>query len=45
MSKKRLLIVDDHEIVRLGLRSMLENYPDFEVVAEAGSAKESIWRP
>ena len=42
MAKKRLLIVDDHEIVRLGLRSMLENYPDFEVVAEAGSAKEAI---
>ena len=42
MTKKRLLIVDDHEVVRLGLRSMLENYPDFEVVAEAGNAKEAI---
>ncbi len=42
MTKKRLLIVDDHEVVRLGLRSMLENYPDFEVVAEAGNAKEAV---
>jgi two-component system response regulator DevR len=50
MAKKRIMIVDDHEVVRLGLRSLLENYPDFEVVAEAESAKEaikqvSIYRP
>jgi two-component system response regulator DevR len=42
MAKKRIMIVDDHEVVRLGLRSLLENYPDFEVVAEAESAKEAI---
>jgi two-component system response regulator DevR len=42
MAVKRLLIVDDHEIVRLGLRAMLENYPGFEVVAEAGNAKEAV---
>ena len=42
MAKKRLLIVDDHEVVRLGLRSMLENYPGFDVVAEAGNAKEGV---
>jgi len=42
MAKKRLIIVDDHEVVRLGLRSMLENYSGFEVVAEAANAKDAI---
>jgi DNA-binding NarL/FixJ family response regulator len=40
--KKRIIIVDDHEIVRLGLRSLLDQYPQYEVVAEASNAKESI---
>jgi len=40
--KKRIIIVDDHEVVRLGLRSLLEQYPQYEVVAEAINAKESI---
>ena len=40
--KKRIIIVDDHEIVRIGLRSLLEQYPQYEVVAEAINAKESI---
>lgn len=31
----RILIVDDHELVRVGLRHILEEYADFEVVAEA----------
>ena len=38
----RLLIVDDHEIVRQGLVSMLSRKPGFQVVAEAGSVAESI---
>ncbi len=38
----RVLIVDDHEVVRLGLRTLLSNQPDFIVVDEAASAKESI---
>jgi two-component system, NarL family, response regulator DevR len=42
MIKNKILIVDDHEVVRLGLKSMLENYPGFEVVGEAGSAREAI---
>jgi two-component system response regulator DevR len=42
MSKNKILIVDDHEVVRLGLKSMLENYPGFEVVAEAGNARDAI---
>lgn len=40
--KKRIIIVDDHEVVRLGLRSLLDQYPHYEVVAEASNAKESI---
>lgn len=36
------MIVDDHEVIRLGLRTLLENYPGFEVVAEASSAREAV---
>lgn len=42
MPKQRILIVDDHEVVRLGLKSLLEQHPQFEVVAEAGNAKEAM---
>lgn len=38
----RLLIVDDHEVVRQGLVAMLGRRPNFQVVAEAGSAAESL---
>ncbi len=44
MSKQRILLVDDHEVVRLGLRALLERHPGFEVVAEAGTAREAIER-
>jgi len=37
----RLLLVDDHEIVRRGLREVLEATPDLQVVAEAGSLSET----
>lgn len=42
MPKQRILLCDDHEVVRLGLKSLLEHHPQFEVVAEAGTAKEAI---
>jgi DNA-binding NarL/FixJ family response regulator len=42
MSKQRILLVDDHEVVRLGLRALLERHPQFEVVAEAGTARDAI---
>ena len=35
-------MVDDHEVVRLGLKSLLEHYPQFNVVGEAGSAREAL---
>jgi DNA-binding NarL/FixJ family response regulator len=42
MTKLRLLLVDDHEVVRLGLKALLQRYPQFEVVGEADSAREAI---
>lgn len=44
MPRHRILLVDDHEVVRLGLRSLLERQPGFEVVAEAATAREAIER-
>ena len=42
MAKLRVMIVDDHEVVRIGLKSLLSHYERFEVVGEAGSAKEAL---
>jgi two-component system response regulator DevR len=41
-TKQRILLVDDHEVVRLGLRALLDRHPNFEVVAEAGNSREAI---
>ena len=40
--KVTILIVDDHEVVRMGLRTLLERRPGFLVVGEAGTVAESI---
>src|SRR5690606_31755568 len=37
----RVVIVDDHEVVRLGLKTLLTRVSDLEVVGEAGSATEA----
>ena len=42
MVKQRILLVDDHEVVRLGLKSLLKRHPQFEVVGEAASAREAL---
>lgn len=42
MTKHKILLVDDHEVVRLGLKALLEHHPQYEVVGEAGTAKEAI---
>src|SRR3990172_10142523 len=41
-TKVKILIVDDHEVVRMGLRTLLERRPNFLVVAEAGTVAESV---
>lgn len=38
----RLLVVDDHQAFRLGLVAIVNEYPDLEVVAEAGTATQAI---
>jgi PleD family two-component response regulator len=40
----RIFLVDDHEVVRRGVRDMLEVEDDFEVVGEAGSVEEALHR-
>jgi DNA-binding NarL/FixJ family response regulator len=38
----RILIADDHEVVRRGIRSLLEHRPGWEVCAEAGDGREAV---
>jgi DNA-binding NarL/FixJ family response regulator len=38
----KILVADDHEIVRRGLRSLLEAHPDWEVVAEAVTGRQAV---
>jgi two-component system response regulator DevR len=38
----RIILVDDHEVVRLGLKSLLARQPQFEIVGEASSASEAV---
>ena len=42
MGKIRILIADDHAVVREGTRQILEQEPDLEVVAEAGDGEEAV---
>ncbi|MSX91986.1 MAG: response regulator, partial [Actinobacteria bacterium] len=40
----QVFLLDDHEIVRRGVRELLESEPDIEVVGEASTAAEAIQR-
>ena len=42
MSKIHILLVDDHAIVRLGLKTLIGDQPNMEVVGEAGTAAEAV---
>lgn len=42
MDQVRILVIDDHAILRAGLRLLIENQPDLVVVGEAGSGEEAI---
>ena len=42
MEKIRILMADDHPVVRAGIRGMLETQPDFEVIAEAEDGQEAV---
>lgn len=42
MSKLRLLVADDHTLVRQGFRKILEERPDWEVVAEASDGRDAV---
>ena len=44
MKRLRILLVDDHEVVRVGLRALLSRHPDFDVVGEAATAAEAVER-
>lgn len=42
MDKIRVFVVDDHSLLREGLRSLLEGVPDIELVGEAGEGMEAV---
>ena len=42
MKPIRILVVDDHPIVRQGINSLLSNYTEFEIVGEADNGSRAI---
>jgi DNA-binding NarL/FixJ family response regulator len=42
MSAYRILIADDHEVVRRGIRSLLESHPGWQICAEAKDGREAV---
>jgi two-component system response regulator NreC len=42
MDEIRLMLVDDHEVIRTGLRMLLESQPDIKIVAEASTGSQAL---
>ena len=42
MSALKILIADDHDIVRTGMKSLMEDQPGWQVVAEAGTGRQAV---
>ena len=42
MAKIRVLLVDDHMVVRIGLQALIDSEPGMEVVGQAGNGVEAI---
>jgi DNA-binding NarL/FixJ family response regulator len=42
MNRTRVLLADDHALVRAGIRALMEKIPDVEVVGEAGTGREAL---
>jgi two-component system, NarL family, response regulator DevR len=42
MSQISVLIVDDHEVVRLGIKALIQQHPNMRVIAEAGSGEQAV---
>ena len=42
MSKARIMLVDDHDLFRVGLSQIIESHPDFELVGEARDGLEAM---
>lgn len=38
----RMILADDHQLVRAGLRALLQSFPDVEVLAECGDGREAL---
>ena len=38
----RILLVDDHEVVRVGVRALIDRQPEMEVIGEAGTVREAV---
>lgn len=42
VAPKKILIVEDHEVVRLGLRQLIEDNEEFEIAGEAGNCRDAL---
>ena len=42
MNRTRVMIVDDHQVVRAGLKTLINGQPDLAVITEAGSGREAM---